>query len=145
MSILLKRPDDARARPSSLLKNDADYEKIYSQTIPINVYFVCATVLKKVDDYIKNAVPAFDARDRNNIRFYVAMYATYQLAGKWRPSPSEIAALEPSHLNETALEHASKVVIAEFNRLGGSDVVAKGPELVKVLERVFAQEVSLLA
>ena len=145
MSILLKRPDDARARPSSLLKNDADYEKIYSQTIPINVYFVCATVLKKVDDYTRNAVPAFDARDRNNIRFYVAMYATYQLAGKWRPSPSEIAALEPSHLNETALEHASKVVIAEFNRLGGSDVVAKGPELVKVLEKVFAQEVSLLA
>ena len=45
MSILLQRPDDARARPSSLLKKDDDYSSVFSTSIPIGVYRVCATCL----------------------------------------------------------------------------------------------------
>jgi len=137
MSILLGRPDDARARPSSLLKNDADYQQIYSQDIPINVYFVCAAILRLTDDYLRGVQPPLIPRDRNNLRFYVAMYATYILAGKWRPSRNEVASLDPLGLTAAILTKAYDAVTAEFLNLGATDVIAKGPELVRTLEQNF--------
>lgn len=140
MSILLGRPDDARARPSSLLKGDSDYEQIYSKTIPINAYFVCAAVLRRTDSFLRGAQPPFTARDRNNIHFYVAMYAAYLLAGHWMPSKNLVAGLDPTAMDEAVLAKACESVTHEFLGLGATDVVAKGRDLVRALETRFPKD-----
>jgi len=38
MAMGLSRPDNSRARPSSLLKRDEDYKKIFSSSVPLPVY-----------------------------------------------------------------------------------------------------------
>lgn len=48
MSISMQRPDDARARPSSLLKRDDDYAKIFSPEHPIELYLVAGKLIKAV-------------------------------------------------------------------------------------------------
>jgi hypothetical protein len=41
MAIMLQVPDTARARPSSLLKKDEDYEKVFNETYPIQLFRAC--------------------------------------------------------------------------------------------------------
>ncbi len=72
MAIVLRRPDTARARPSSLLKRDEDYERIYNPQYPINLYYVCAETMRHVEAFLKSADAGLPAADRNNLRFYVA-------------------------------------------------------------------------
>jgi hypothetical protein len=38
MAIALQRPNDARAHPSSLLKRNEDYEKVFNRSYPIALY-----------------------------------------------------------------------------------------------------------
>jgi hypothetical protein len=138
MSVLLARPDDARARPSSLLKSDGDYEKIYSSALPINIYFVCADMLRRIDEYFRDIDPPLKTRDRANVRFYVLMYVAYLHVGKWRPNSREIAEIDTSQLASDEFEHALDIVLSKYINLGATDSVAKGSELIRALQEAFS-------
>src|SRR5690606_11118980 len=49
MAVLLRRPNDARARPSSLLKSEDDYQAVFSDAYPIAVYKVCAELNRRIE------------------------------------------------------------------------------------------------
>src|SRR3546814_13459970 len=46
MAILLQRPNDARARPSSLIKDDTDYTKIFNEAYDVRIYTIYAKMKK---------------------------------------------------------------------------------------------------
>ena len=47
MSVILQRPNDARARPSSLIKDDAIYGQIFNDGFPVKVYVVSGEMKKR--------------------------------------------------------------------------------------------------
>lgn len=49
MAMGLSRPDNSRARPSSLLKRDEDYKRIFSTATSLEVYLWLAQSQKTVD------------------------------------------------------------------------------------------------
>jgi hypothetical protein len=87
MAMALQRPNDARARPSSLLKKDEEYERVFNRTYPIGVYLTCALLMKRVDRLVRAEATGLDGKDQANLRFYVAMDAACTAAGKPAPSP----------------------------------------------------------
>ena len=133
MSILLQRPDDARARPSSLLKKDEDYSLVFSNSTPIGVYRVCATIIKRIDTLLRSD-ETLDARERNNILFYVAMRTVAISTGKIEPKATDVAAIDLAVVDENAIRKSLVAVKALYDSLGGSDQVAKGSQLVKELK-----------
>lgn len=52
MAMGLSRPDNSRARPSSLLKRDDDYQKIFSANLPLEVFLWLAQSQKAVDAFL---------------------------------------------------------------------------------------------
>lgn len=128
MSIVLQRPDDARARPSSLLKKDDDYKAIFSNTHPLSMYRVCAQVVKRVDDHLR-AMVDLDPKDRTNIRFFVAMHSAAIVASNNSPTAVLISTLNIDQFSDSELEKSVKVVLSVYRNLGGTDQVAKGPQL----------------
>ena len=133
MSILLQRPDDARARPSSLLKKDEDYLSVFSTSIPIGVYRMCALIVRKIDAYLRTD-QTLDARERNNVIFYVAMRVAAIAAGKRSLSELDIAEIELPKLDEDNIKKSLSVVKSLYDELGGGDQVAKGSKLVELLK-----------
>lgn len=129
MAILLQRPDDARARPSSLLKEDADYAMVFSPDLPIDIYRVCASIVKRVDASLR-ANDDLDARERNNLRFYIAMQVAAFAVGKAAPKASELADLDVVAITEEDIKACFEAVKAAYDYLGGDDRVAKGKDLV---------------
>lgn len=82
MAMGLSRPDNSRARPSSLLKRDDDYRKIFSKEVPVEVYLWLAESQKAVDAFLSSAEVGSPAAERNNLKFHLAMVAATKLVGR---------------------------------------------------------------
>lgn len=132
MSILLGRPDDARARPSSLIKDDKTYLELFSEDLPIHLYSFASLLIKRVEAHLKT-LDALTAQGRNNLRFYVAAYIAWLLAGTPDPTADNISKIDPAEITPDLLKDATSVVVGEYENLGANDQVAKGPELKKAI------------
>ena len=138
MALLLQRPDTARARPSSLLKKDEDYGKVYSESHPIKMYYTCAEIVRRVEDYLRRPETGLSPKDRNNLRFYVAMHVAGTLTGKAAPGSSDLAETDPSKLDVALIQQSTTLVQAEYKALGGTDQVAKGTSLIDAVKQLMA-------
>ncbi|KWN68480.1 AIPR family protein [Burkholderia stagnalis] len=134
MAVMLQRPDDARARPSSLLKKDSDYELVFSTKLPIEIYRVSASIVKKVDAFLRSGTD-LGARERNNLRFYVAMHVAAIQVGKSAPSSLELASMDVDKITDEIIRASFDIIQAAYDALGGGDHVAKGTSLVESVRR----------
>lgn len=134
MAIALQRPNDARARPSSLLKRDTDYDTVFNRAYPIPLYLACVNLMKLVDREMRAEKYNLDRKDQTNIRFYAATYLACLATRKAMPSPAEIAATSFSAITEDILGEALADVSRIYIDLGSTDQVAKGTELLALLK-----------
>jgi hypothetical protein len=135
MAILLRRPDNARARPSSLLKANSTYEQLFSRDYPIGLYRTCAEAIKQTEAFLSSHADALSAADKNNLKFYVAMAAVQETLADPAPEPLSIAQLAGSAISSGALSAAYNVVNTVYTELGRSDQIAKGSELLPRVNR----------
>lgn len=69
ISLILKKPDYARARPSTLLTEDTIYNRLYSGGQDLEVYYKAAMIGKKVKTFLNTSQLSRSAK--NDILFYV--------------------------------------------------------------------------
>lgn len=134
MSIALQRPDNARARPSSLLKRDEDYLALFSVEHPIKMYYFCTTLMRRVEEHLRSK-GTLEQKDRSNIKFHIAMYTALLAAGKGNLSKSELAGMLAQDIDNTILDASTENVLEIYKILGASDQVAKGPEFLAEIKK----------
>lgn len=138
MAVVLQRPDTARARPSTLLKKDEQYEQIFHTDHPINLYYVVLILMKRVDSFLKDRND-LELKDRTNIRFYVAYSLLIHLYRKTNVSIQEISNLNVSVISNDAIEPAYRLVKNQYETLGATDQIAKGTELLEELKQIHVE------
>lgn len=131
MSIILGRPDTARARPSSLIKDNSVYSQIFSEARPISMYSHSAELMRIVDRVLKGR-SELSAGDRSNLRFYVLFWLTCTLAGKTKLNPADLVKIDVKAVGDPTVEAAADEIWKIYEALGATDQVAKGPELRRV-------------
>ncbi|MCP3055085.1 AIPR family protein [Aurantimonas marianensis] len=131
MSIILRRPDTARARPSSLIKDNAVYSQVFSEAYPISMYSHAAALTRIVDRVLKSR-SELSARDRSNLRFYVLFWLSCVLTGKTNPNPADVAKIDVKTVSDTSVEEAADEIWKIYEQLGATDQIAKGTELRKI-------------
>ena len=132
MAIVLRRPDQAYARPSTLLKDDDEYSRIFTDKYPINLYYVCAEGVRRIESCLRALDLGAASRYRPKLKFYVAMHVIAGV-GSHQPSPEEIANFDVSDLNEIVVEHSLKFILPKYEELGADDNIAKGPKLLNAM------------
>lgn len=90
MAMGLGQANNSRARPSSLLKDDDDYGKIFSEKVPLEVYLWLAEAQKQVDSFLASTAAAAPAAERINLRFHLSMLATARLYGERVYAPEQL-------------------------------------------------------
>lgn len=125
MTLFRGEPDNARARPSSLIKNDDVYNSIFCDTHPLDAYYVAAHTIRSVELALKKA-PDLVARDRNNLRFYVLYWVCALKSKSLSLNPDRVSKLK-GQITASEIDDAISAVRALFDKAGGSDQVAKGP------------------
>ncbi len=128
MAIVLKRPDTARARPSSLLKRDVDYTRVFDPSHPIALYYVCAESMRRVERFLREEAK-LPPKDRTNLRFFVGTHAVLSALRSRTPRIGALASFDLRLLDAARIESSCTHVRLEYDRLGGTDRVAKGPTL----------------
>ncbi len=139
MAVVLKRPDTARARPSSLIKRDEEYLQLFKDTYPIEIYRACARILKKTEEFLNLHTDNLSSGDKNNIKFYIAMVVAREILNKFDPSVSELASLAGKDIDDSFFSSAYALVNTEYRNLGGTDRVAKGSELVTSINQKLSE------
>ena len=133
MAIVLRRPDTARARPSSLLKTDEDYGQVFNSSYPIELYYVCAEAMRRIEGHLKSPSLNVASKDRNNLRFYVAMHAVAGICNSPKPEANIIAKFDVVGLDQTAVHHSVSLIQPKYLALGGNDQVSKGSSLLEAV------------
>jgi hypothetical protein len=136
MSVLLQRPDDARARPSSLIKKDEDYAKIFNPSFPIHLYLIVAVIAKVAHSTLLDEEELLP-KDRNNILFYVCMVASCLLAKTARPTVQQISKIDIADVDKVLIERAIAIVLKPYRLFGADDRAAKGGELLVVVQKAL--------
>ncbi len=124
MAMGLSRPDNSRARPSSLLKRDDDYKKIFSADVPLGIYLWAAQAQKSVDAFLLSELAAATAQERTNLRFHLSLVAAARLVGTRVRNPGQLhpvvqAGRPISDANLTACLDVVRQVFGDWERTTG--------------------------
>lgn len=113
LSIFFRKPDVARSRPSSSIKQSHDYLQIFNEQIEPSIYLLCAQIMKKIDTFIKDA--PYKKHIKNNLRFHLAMFATILLVNKNNYDEKDIMKIKIGYYENNLLQTAIMylIVIAE--------------------------------
>jgi AIPR protein len=139
MSIVLQRPDDARARPSTLIKKDDDYSSIFNDSFPIQIFLVAARLVKVAHATLR-ARSELTPKDRNNLLFYVTMNAATILSGLAKPTSASIARIDPVTITSELMQSSINQVSPLYAALGANDQVAKGKDMLRDLKKFLAKK-----
>ena len=141
VSILLQLPDYARARPSQILSDDAKYNKLYNDEVPLDVFYKCARIGKLVNAHLWQRDDV-SAAERRNILFHT-IYATASCLTKTpTPSVADIGHLFESSVTNDLIKSTSNAILDMFRKEGGCDQVSKGPEFTKKIAAWVVKQVS---
>jgi len=131
MSQLLGHPNDARARPSTLLKDDEDYQQVFNQNYALDIYLKLTLTQRLVDDFLKSGQVDISRKDINNIKFHVSMFAAWLLLNRNPPKPTDIQKIDLSAFTGDHIQKSLTEVWKIYEALGADDQVAKGKEFLE--------------
>ena len=154
MALVLQEPNEARARPSSILKKDSDYRKIFNSAYPLKLYLNSIKIMRLADHHIKSDKTFAATEERNNLRFHFALYLALSMIGR-RSSKREriiedIANLYPDGIDPQFLSDKWIEIITIFrNYLTQSgktnpDMIGKSKELVRHLLEYFPDDSAIV-
>ncbi len=132
IAVYLGRPNDARARPSTILNNPEGYKEIFRENASLPFYSFCAELVRAVEHFLMQKSPS--RKDRNNLRFYVAFIASRLMCGKIDLKRNELAALLAATIDTPVLDVAFRESQRGFVALGADDDTARGSELIARLK-----------
>lgn len=132
MGVLQQKPDYARARPSTIIKNNTDYEGIFNTTVPIELYYKLIQVHQTVEIALKNHTsPKLTRPQIGDIKFHVTMYLVCRLTNKLKPKSQEIAEMNLAEMSNELISESIDNSYIVYDAMGGNNGVAKGKEFVQ--------------
>lgn len=124
MAAILFRPADARGRPTTLLKADEDYARLFSDRYPLDTFLNIIVAKRAIMARLIAHNPAASSSFKNDVIFHILAYlsaarfkAAQQAAHMWKD-------YEPT---TDDFDHAIEAVTGLFKDAGGTDKVAKSP------------------
>jgi len=134
IAIGLERPHDARARPTTIMKVDAEYQALFSDTVDLKIYEVCTALYFAVDTYFRKERANIASEYRNNLRYHIMMQLAWKLNGSRPVHPAALRALKVATLTDADIKAVLDHTKALFDAAGAKDKVAKGEAFTTTLQ-----------
>ncbi|MEQ9902104.1 AIPR family protein [Pectobacterium aroidearum] len=139
ISVVLLQPNNARARPSTLINDNSRYAQIFNSNYPLAVYLKSFLVMKAVDAYMRSV--SFESkRDFNNVLYHVGMAVVLKLASQdknIKPMVEFVSELDLSRITIPFVATVLKDVWMIYLSHGGDDNAAKGSIFVEEVKESF--------
>lgn len=142
LAIVLKRPDDARARPRDYIKDNDEYDKVFGENTDVTLYLKCVLLYRRIESFLTSSTLNLEVGHQRNLKFYLAMYvAAAQMKHAYLP-PDKLVAIDATALDESLIQNCYIRLRKLYDKLADKfavngevdyDSLAKGPHLLKAL------------
>ena len=136
ITIFLKKPDYARARPSTILNDDKTYSQLYEENNDLEVFYKVAILGKKVQKNVKNCI-RYSLAERSDILFYVLFAVVAHIMNKNTIVPSDIKNLNLDTVTDEIINDIKEKVYKIYKEQGGNGRVAKSANFIEFIERIL--------
>lgn len=133
MSVVLQKPDDARGRPNTVIKNS--YDDIFSTQYPLPLFSICALLIRKVNSFLSAPELKITRTVRGDLRWYLAMQHSRVLTKKNKPAPDELVNITIPD-DDQLLRLSYEMVNKAYKSLGASHEIAKGTALIEKVKKL---------
>jgi hypothetical protein len=137
MSVLLQKPNYARARPSTLLTDDNAYETLYVKNQDLNTFYNAAYIGKKVE-YTLKKFSDYTTVEKGDILFYVIYLIVVKITQNTETDSNLLANIDINAITESLIETVAEEVYSVYSELGGTGKTAKGSELIDKLKENYS-------
>ncbi len=119
MAIGLIKPDVARARPTTLLKEEDDYKQIFNNKLDLSIYLWVTKFQLLVDEMLINSKMLPKAASRTNVRFYVSNFLVTKELGEKVHNPNQLQILVQKDftVTDSSFKDALNIVICKLREL----------------------------
>ena len=136
ISIILRKPDFARARPSTLLTDDATYAFLYEENQNLEAYYKAALLGKKIHKNL-SLTQEMTPAERSDVLFYLLYAVAAQVINKKEINFSDLANLDFSQVNDVIINGIKERVYNKYKELGGNGRVAKSSSFINEIDTLF--------
>ncbi|WHY72646.1 AIPR family protein [Fictibacillus enclensis] len=137
-TILFKRPHAARSNPTTLLKSDDSYKRIFNKDTNIEAYLKSCMVYKNIDSYIKEYDKDHDPLHKTygasmkHFAFHIMFIAVGMTLCKSNFSADDLANIKTEDINIEILDQAIALLITTLNSLSDRKEFENAISLAKV-------------
>lgn len=135
ISLILKKPDYARARPSTLLVDDSIYNQLYGGDQDLEVYYKAAMIGKRVKTILNTSQLPRTAK--NDILFYVIYAVVAKLLNKKMITFADLLRFNLDLLDDDAINDAISIINGKYEEKGASGSVAKSSTFINDVDEVL--------
>ncbi len=128
ISLILKKPDYARARPSTLLTEDTIYNRLYGGEQNLEVYYKAAMIGKKVKTILNTSQLSRSAK--NDILFYVIYAVVAKKLHKREFTFDDLFGIDIDSIDDAAINDSINLVNNKYVEKGASGSIAKSPAFI---------------
>lgn len=136
ITIFLKKPDYARARPSTLLNDEKTYNELYEKNNDLEVFYRVAVLGKKIQKNVRS-VSDYSQAEKSDILYYVLYAVIADVLNKKNITPSDIKNLDMDSVTDTIIENIRNRVYEIYKQHGGNGRVAKSAEFIQYIDNML--------
>ena len=112
MTILMREPHSARAKPASLVKNEQVYQKLFNDRINPSFYLFCAQVTRKIERQLKKEIEDLTSQEKTNLKLHICMVAIMKVTKQIHYSIKDIESLQIDDIDEAIIYDSSSITIS---------------------------------
>jgi hypothetical protein len=86
-STLLLEPNNARGRPSSLIKDNKKYQQIFNSKFDLEFYLRSIQMITRIDEYLRKEAVEHIKNERMNLRFHLVSFVSGYLVKSTKVNP----------------------------------------------------------
>ena len=144
LAMILKEPNNSRGRPTTLIKKQKDYLRIFNKSFKYSTLLFCAKLMKEIERFVRSKKLEIQWQELSNIRFHIALQ---YLINKFGVSYSlkdieniESEPIEMDELSKATMDTWEKVELYKNDISDDStDKIAKS----KIFMKYFINDVEL--
>lgn len=136
ITIFLKKPDYARARPSTLLNDEKTYNELYEKNNDLEVFYRVALLGKKIQRNVRSG-SNYSSAEKSDILYYVLYAVIADVLGKKNITPADIKNLDMDSVTDTLIEDIRNRVYEIYKQHGGNGRVAKSAEFIQYIDNML--------
>jgi hypothetical protein len=142
ISVLMQKPNFARARPSTLLEDDDSYFKLFHKNNDLQTYFLVALFGRKIEEKLKKN-KSYTTTETADIKFYILYTVSCLMTKNLYPASNQISKLKPEDLTEEMFNYGLTTTYDLYRELGGTNKIAKGARLIDILKGKIRADMKL--